>query len=276
MHRPDRSGQPRRRKLRTSTGHAAAPHLEGSRAGAGVGYTVRGDSCSRSRSSRWRHRASGIITSVRFRCLLGPGVPGPFHDFLRRGFGAVRASARRLLLEYFPFIILLLSLFTVAGGVRLTGSLQGNAGGQLRNSLGGNGDRQLDGHDRSRHVADPAHHSCQSVAQVPGAHHRLLHISWWPTSADRSRRLGDPPLFLGFLKGVDFFWPTTHMLSRRCSWCPSSCWFVFYGLGPRDVLRSRGPFRARGGKRPFGRRSAWGSRAASTSFFWGVWSGPCC
>lgn len=24
--------------------------------------------------------------------------------------------------------------------------------------------------------------------------------------------LGDPPLFLGFLKGVDFFWPTTHLL----------------------------------------------------------------
>ena len=24
--------------------------------------------------------------------------------------------------------------------------------------------------------------------------------------------LGDPPLFLGFLKGVDFFWPTVNML----------------------------------------------------------------
>ncbi|HBM12458.1 MAG TPA: sodium:proton antiporter, partial [Rhodospirillaceae bacterium] len=23
--------------------------------------------------------------------------------------------------------------------------------------------------------------------------------------------LGDPPLFLGFLKGVSFFWPTVHM-----------------------------------------------------------------
>ncbi|MFN2428247.1 MAG: sodium:proton antiporter, partial [Candidatus Binatia bacterium] len=23
--------------------------------------------------------------------------------------------------------------------------------------------------------------------------------------------LGDPPLFLGFLKGVDFFWPTIHL-----------------------------------------------------------------
>jgi Na+/H+ antiporter NhaD/arsenite permease-like protein len=26
--------------------------------------------------------------------------------------------------------------------------------------------------------------------------------------------LGDPPLFLGFLKGVDFFWTTTHMFSK--------------------------------------------------------------
>src|SRR6185295_18688481 len=25
--------------------------------------------------------------------------------------------------------------------------------------------------------------------------------------------LGDPPLFLGFLKGVDFFWPTVHLLA---------------------------------------------------------------
>ena len=26
--------------------------------------------------------------------------------------------------------------------------------------------------------------------------------------------LGDPPLFLGFLRGVDFFWTTTHLFSR--------------------------------------------------------------
>ena len=25
--------------------------------------------------------------------------------------------------------------------------------------------------------------------------------------------LGDPPLFLGFLKGVNFFWPTLHLLA---------------------------------------------------------------
>src|SRR5207237_8703510 len=24
--------------------------------------------------------------------------------------------------------------------------------------------------------------------------------------------LGDPPLFVGFLRGVDFFWPTTHLV----------------------------------------------------------------
>jgi Na+/H+ antiporter NhaD/arsenite permease-like protein len=41
---------------------------------------------------------------------------------------------------------------------------------------------------------------------------------WWcssssscPTPAARSRRWGDPPLFLGFLKGVDFFWTVKHI-----------------------------------------------------------------
>ena len=26
--------------------------------------------------------------------------------------------------------------------------------------------------------------------------------------------LGDPPLFVGFLRGVDFFWTTTHLCLR--------------------------------------------------------------
>ena len=33
-----------------------------------------------------------------------------------------------VLLDYIPFIILLLALFTVAGGVRMTGSLRGRRG----------------------------------------------------------------------------------------------------------------------------------------------------
>jgi Na+/H+ antiporter NhaD/arsenite permease-like protein len=36
--------------------------------------------------------------------------------------------------------------------------------------------------------------------------------------------LGDPPLFLGFLKGVDFFWTVEATSSpRRCSWSASCC-----------------------------------------------------
>jgi Na+/H+ antiporter NhaD/arsenite permease-like protein len=31
--------------------------------------------------------------------------------------------------------------------------------------------------------------------------------------------LGDPPLFLGFLKGVDFFWPTKHLLAPTVVLC---------------------------------------------------------
>ena len=35
--------------------------------------------------------------------------------------------------------------------------------------------------------------------------------------------LGDPPLFLGFLRGVDFFWTTRHLfLAKPCS-SPGCC-----------------------------------------------------
>ena len=48
--------------------------------------------------------------------------------------------------------------------------------------------------------------------------------SWSATSEARSSPLGDPPLFIGFLKGVDFFWTTraaraAHARARR-----GRCW----------------------------------------------------
>ena len=108
-----------------------------------------------------------------------------------------------LLLEYLPFIILLLALYTVAGGVRLRGSLVGTpmvntimlAGGTtgaamllIRPVLAANAWRE-----RKVHVVV---FFIFLVANIGG--------SLTP--------LGDPPLFLGFLKGVDFFWPTVHLL----------------------------------------------------------------
>ena len=36
--------------------------------------------------------------------------------------------------------------------------------------------------------------------------------------------LGDPPLFVGFLRGVDFFWPATHLVAADLDRCRAACW----------------------------------------------------
>jgi Na+/H+ antiporter NhaD/arsenite permease-like protein len=36
--------------------------------------------------------------------------------------------------------------------------------------------------------------------------------------------LGDPPLFLGFLKGVSFFWTTQHLWPETLFMLPWRCW----------------------------------------------------
>ena len=114
-------------------------------------------------------------------------------------------------LEYIPFIILLLALFTVAGGVRLKGTLVGKPVTNFTILLIGTGVASLMGttgaamllirpliraNENRKHKVHTVVFFIFLVANIGG--------SLTP--------LGDPPLFLGFLKGVDFFWPTTHML----------------------------------------------------------------
>ena len=114
------------------------------------------------------------------------------------------------LLEYFPFIILLGALFTIAGGVRLKGRLQGTPlvntgilllGTVIASWMGTTGAAMLlirpvlRANEWRRHKVHIVVFFIFLVANIGG--------SLTP--------LGDPPLFLGFLKGVDFFWPTVYM-----------------------------------------------------------------
>ncbi len=116
-----------------------------------------------------------------------------------------------LLLEYFPFIILLLALFTVCGGIRLHGNLHGSPGMNtgllaigtgLASWTGTTGAAMLlirpilRANDSRRYNAHVVVFFIFLVANVGG--------SLTP--------LGDPPLFLGFLAGVDFFWTARHLL----------------------------------------------------------------
>lgn len=118
-----------------------------------------------------------------------------------------------ILLDYVPFLVLLFSLFTVAGGVRLTGSLVGKpvvntgllaVGTVLASCMGTTGAAMLlirpllraNAHRRYR------------------AHSVVFFIFLVANIGGSLTPLGDPPLFLGFLKGVDFFWTTTNLLAK--------------------------------------------------------------
>ncbi|MDR2696111.1 MAG: sodium:proton antiporter [Deltaproteobacteria bacterium] len=115
-----------------------------------------------------------------------------------------------MLLEYIPFIILLLSLFTVAGGVRLTGTLVGApavnvgilaAGTVLASWMGTTGAAML----LIRPLLRANRHRKYKVHSV------VFFIFLVANIGGSLTPLGDPPLFLGFLKGVSFFWVTTHL-----------------------------------------------------------------
>jgi Na+/H+ antiporter NhaD/arsenite permease-like protein len=116
-----------------------------------------------------------------------------------------------LLAEYLPFIVLLFTLFTVSGGIHIRGSLHGSAelntgilalGSALASVMGTTGAAMLlirpllRANDNRRHRAHVVVFFIFLVANIGGA----------------LTPLGDPPLFLGFLKGVDFFWTTKMML----------------------------------------------------------------
>ncbi len=116
-----------------------------------------------------------------------------------------------LLAEYIPFIILLTALFTVSGGIYIRGNLHGSPllntailaiGAVLASFMGTTGASMLlirplvRANDNRKHMA-----------------HVVVFFIFIVSNAGGSLTpLGDPPLFLGFLKGVDFFWTVKQIL----------------------------------------------------------------
>lgn len=118
-----------------------------------------------------------------------------------------------IILDYIPFIILLFSLFTVAGGVRLTGSLTGTplvntallaVGTVLASWMGTTGAAML----LIRPLLRANAHRRYKVHSV------VFFIFLVANIGGSLTPLGDPPLFLGFLKGVSFFWTTTNLFLK--------------------------------------------------------------
>jgi Na+/H+ antiporter NhaD/arsenite permease-like protein len=116
---------------------------------------------------------------------------------------AVLANA--ILAEYIPFLTLLLSLYTISGGIRIAGDLRAHPstnaailaiGALLASLIGTTGAAMLlirpllETNRERKHVQHTVVFFIFVVCNCGGC---LL-------------PLGDPPLLLGYLRGVDFFW----------------------------------------------------------------------
>ncbi len=146
-------------------------------------------------------------------------------------FGATEAAhqlAHAGLLEYLPFVVLLFALYTVSGGIGVFGNLHGSPGTNtvllalgavLANLMGTTGAAMVLVRPLIR-ANDNRQHNV----------HVLVFFIFLVANAGGSLTpLGDPPLFLGFLNGVSFFWTTTAMLGPTLTLC-GALLAIFYAL----------------------------------------------
>ncbi len=128
---------------------------------------------------------------------------GPF--LWAYGHQAMHEIMHIYVIDYIPFIILLWALFTVAGGIRIKGSLAGTPmvntlllliGTVIASWVGTTGAAMLLIRPILRANARRAHK----------VHTVVFFIFLVANIGGSLTPLGDPPLFLGFLHGVPFFW----------------------------------------------------------------------
>lgn len=128
------------------------------------------------------------------------------------------AALHTLLHEYLPFVILLTALYTVSGGIAVRGNLHGSPaqntlllaiGTVLASIMGTTGAAML--------MVRPVIRA--NDARRHNAHVLVFFIFLVANAGGALTPLGDPPLFLGFLKGVDFFWTLRHLLAPTALLC---------------------------------------------------------
>jgi len=155
---------------------------------------------------RFWHRHLGAIALFWSLVLLAPMVP---HDGVS---GAFAEAWHALLGEYLPFISLLFALYAGAGGILIRGGPGGTpltntlwlAGGTLlASAIGTTGAAMV----LIRPLLRANAHRTRKFHLV------LFFILLVGNAGGMLSPLGDPPLYLGFLEGVPFFWPFRHLLA---------------------------------------------------------------
>jgi Na+/H+ antiporter NhaD/arsenite permease-like protein len=173
----------------------------------------------------WALPFGGILSSLAFFPILAPSL---WHNHYGKisllwalatvipmtaayGFDtAIYSILHTYLLEYIPFILVAMALFTISGGIKIQLAAPGtpfiNTSFLLFTSLiasfiGTTGAAML---------------FIRPLLAINHGRHKKVHIVVFfilmvCNVGGCLTALGDPPLFLGFLKGVPFFWPMTHL-----------------------------------------------------------------
>ena len=171
--------------------------------------------------SFWHHHFGKVTAAwslaflLPFAVIYGPGLAG-------------LSFMHALLAEYIPFIFLLTALFTVAGGIHIRGNLHGSpglntailaTGAVLASFMGTTGASMLLIRPLIRANDNRAHK----------VHVVVFFIFIVSNAGGSLTPLGDPPLFLGFLKGVDFFWTARHIFPETL-FLVGALLAIFYAL----------------------------------------------
>ncbi|RUZ72773.1 sodium:proton antiporter [Mesorhizobium sp. M7A.F.Ca.US.006.01.1.1] len=147
---------------------------------------------------------------------------------------ATEAVLHALLTEYMSFIILLFALFTISGGILIAGNIHGTplvnaglllVGALLASVIGTTGASMI--------LIRPIIRA--NDARPFNAHVVIFFIFLVSNIGGSLTPLGDPPLFVGFLRGVDFFW-TTANLWRETLFVGGAVLAVFLGI---DIILHR-------------------------------------
>ena len=130
--------------------------------------------------------------------------------------------------EYLPFILLLGALFTVAGGLRVKGTLHGTpAVNSLMLAIGAGMASMIGTTGATMVMLRPVIRANRHRAHAK--HVFVFFILLVANVGGALTPLGDPPLFLGYLLGVPFFWPTIH-LAVPTLFLAAVLLALFYGL----------------------------------------------
>ena len=178
-------------------------------------------------------RRTGFVACIWCAATLAPLA-------LRSGIAAAASQAwHAVLVDYLPFISLLVVLYATGGGVLIRGGPWGTpAGNTLLLALG----TVLAGLVGTTGAAMTLIHPFlrSNAHRTRKVHLAVFFIALVANAGGATSPLGGPPLYLGYLRGVPFFWPVRH-LAGPLALLTALLLAGFYLLDRRLAARDRPP-----------------------------------